>query len=325
MSGIIWVATTGTTEVTVSDRPVRLATATGITTTTAASEDLFTFSAPSDEASALQVITVHSADDEEPLAGALMVRSGYVVTSGAALAGAEDVVVTWGDEREAGKVIGHDALTDVSVIRVDGPTPESTDHVEDGRAREGDEVKMSTDDGDTSLRVVAAESTSAMANGDPMVGVVELDGRIGDIPPGSPAYDAGGAVIGIATATADDAPAALVPISLAREVAAEIIDHGEAIHPWLGVTARDLTADDQFDRSGSLLTAVADAGPAAAAGMLAGDLIVHMDDRAISSMAAMVATLRSHEPGDVVDIVVWRAGEEVALAVTLVSHLDADA
>ena len=256
------------------------------------------------------------------LAGATVVREGYVVTSGVALGEAEQVVLTWGDTRAEGTVVGTDTVTDVSVIRVNGPSgPTPADDLGDVRVDEGDEVNMSTTDGIRAVqRVVAEQSTSEMANGEPVVGIVELDGRLGDVSPGSPAYDRDGRVVGMTTATADRAPAAIVPISLARQVADGIIATGGATHPWLGITARD--PDGEPDRAGSLVTDVAADGPAAAAGMLPGDLIVDIGGHGIDDAASMVATLREHEPGETVDVVVWRDEEEITCRVALVSHLD---
>lgn len=258
----------------------------------------------------------------EVLAGATVVREGYVVTSGVALGGAEEVVLTWGDTSADGTVVGTDTVTDVTVIRVNGPsgpTPEAD--LGDVRVREGDEVNMSNTDGIRAVqRVVAEQSTSEMVNGEPVVGIVELDGRLGDISPGTPAYDHDGRVVGMTTATADRAPAAIVPIDLARQVADEIIATGGATHPWLGITALD-HADDP-DRPGSLVTEVATDGPAAVAGMLPGDLIVDIGGHEIDGTASMVATLRTHEPGDTIDVVVWRDEEEITCRVALASHLD---
>lgn len=337
VSGLVWISREGPTDVELVTEPVRLAIASDTeqarddeqTPATDEAEGMLAFADPAVGVvgtlplTSGRVVLVRSTTGEA-LAGALMVRDGYLVTSGAALDGANDVLVTWGETSEPGTVIGHDRVTDVTVIRVDGAMPVNDDR--DARVREGDEINMSAEDGSTSVhRVVAEQSTSAMANGEPVLGIVELDGRLGDMPPGTPAYDTDGNVVGITTATADSAPAAIVPIGLAREVADEIIATGEATHPWLGVTARNPSGDDGQTRPGSLVTAVTDDGPAAAGGMTAGDVIISIDGQAVESTAAMVATLRSHEPGDVVDIVVWRDGGEVSCNVELASHLDIEA
>ena len=310
-----------------TDDPILLASASAeaiVATTTIAT----TTTAPADPD---RVVRLAQPDDVDPivvrstggdaLAGALMIREGYVVTSGAALGDAEAVLVTWGESSEPGTVIGRDEITDVTVIRVSGSTPITTHR--DARAREGDEIKLLTTDGTWSVQqVVAEQSTSAMADGEPVVGIVVLDGRIGNVAPGTPAHDREGNVVGMAAATADSAPTALVPIDLAREVAEEIIATGEATHPWLGITAADPDVAD-LGRDGSLVTAVTVDGPADVGAMMEGDLITDIDGRTVDSTASMVATLRSYEPGETVDIGVWRDGQEVRVTVDLASLVEA--
>jgi len=320
VAGVMWISRSGPTDTSVATEVVRLG-ATDADQQAGSFEpaDLFAFG----NAAPGQTIVVQSASGDETLAGALMVRDGYLVTSGAALGGADDVLISWGDLREPGRVVGYDAVTDMTVIHVPGLTADH-DHT-DALVAAGDEVIMPGDDGTAATqKVVAAASTSAWANGDPLVGIVELDGRIGDVAPGTPAYDMNGDVVGITTATAETAPTAIIPISLAREVASEIIDDGEATHPWLGVRARNPESGDDETR-GSLVTAVTEDGPAADGGVIEGDLITRIDDQPVDSMAAMVATLRSYEPGDVVNILVERDGAEVGCTVALASHLDVGA
>lgn len=334
VTGIVWIGRPGAGEATddtlliASAEPTESVRAeaasqtsvTTVATTTPDAADPPALVVLSDEP-ATETIAVRSLTGEI-LAGATAVREGYVVTSGVALGAAEEVVITWGDTQADGTVIGTDTVTDVTVIRVNGPSgPTPAADVGEVRVREGDEVNMSTADGIRAVqRVVAEQSTSAMVTGEPVIGIVELDGRLGDVSPGTPAYDRDGRVVGMTTATADRAPAAIVPIDLARQVADEIIATGGATHPWLGITARD--PDDESGRPGSLVTEVTADGPAAAAGMLPGDLIVAIGGHGIDGAASMVATLRAHEPGETVDVVVWRHDEEITCRVALVSHLD---
>jgi S1-C subfamily serine protease len=324
--GLVWVTRVGPADTDLVADEVRRGTAdvgaspaTSVTTGTTPSTTttvVLALTTPADDPTRLVVRTTEG----EPLAGAVLVRDGYVATSGAALAGATDVTVTWGDTTAPGVVVGHDHDTDISVIRVDGATPTS-DHT-DAPVTTGDTVRLPSDDGThDDLEVVAAPSASALANGEPLVGIVELDRRLGDVPPGSPAFDDEGDIVGITTATASSAPAALVPIDLAREVADDIIDTGEASHPRLGVVARD---PDGALPAGSLITAVDPDGPASAAGVLEGDVLVRIDDHDIDSMAAMVATLRSYEPGEVIALTLWRSDGEFGCLVALASSLDAD-
>jgi peptidase M28-like protein/PDZ domain-containing protein/PA domain-containing protein len=68
---------------------------------------------------------------------------------------------------------------------------------------------------------------------------------------------------------------------------------------------------------GYLIGGVQKGSPAEAAGLLAGDVMVRFDGKPITSLEDYTAVLRRKHPGDVVDFVVKRNGEEVALRATL--------
>ncbi len=268
-----------------------------------------------------QMILVRSSDSAEMLASGMVVRDSYLITSGQAIGGATEVLVSWGSQSSTGVLIGHDEATDIAVIRISADPPSEIDT--DGQAVDsGDVITIELTGGAKSKRtVINGMSSTALEDGAPIVGVIELDGRIGEITPGSPAYDESGALVGVTSATMDSAPAAMVPIAVARAVADDIIDGGEANHPRLGVRAR--TNDD--DPSGSLILAVTVDGPASAGGVEIGDVIVAIDETPIDSVDAMVATLRLFEPGDAITVIVERDGAEVLCAVSLDSVADAAA
>lgn len=264
------------------------------------------------------MVLVRAATGAHPVAGALAVREGYVITSSQAIGATDVVVVSWGSHDARGEVVGHDDATDVAVIRLGDGEVATTDDAPapDAEVGTGDVVSILLESGAASHQtVVAPASATAKADGAPIVGVVELDGRIGEIIPGSPAYDDDGAVVGMATATADDAPAALVPIDLARAVADDIIDDGVVSHAWLGVRAR--TTDTQ--PAGALVTATTPDGPADRGGIEAGDVIIAVGRTTVDSMESMVAALRRREPGTTVSVRVFRDGEEIPFAVSLAS------
>jgi S1-C subfamily serine protease len=267
------------------------------------------------------MILVRSSDSAEMLASGMVVRDSYLITSGQAIGGATEVLVSWGSQSSTGVLIGHDEATDIAVIRISADPPSEIDT--DGQAVDsGDVITIELTGGAKSKRtVINGMSSTALEDGAPIVGVIELDGRIGEITPGSPAYDESGALVGVTSATMDSAPAAMVPIAVARAVADDIIDGGEANHPRLGVRAR--TNDD--DPSGSLILAVTVDGPASAGGVEIGDVIVAIDETPIDSVDAMVATLRLFEPGDAITVIVERDGSGVLCAVSLDSVADAAA
>jgi putative serine protease PepD len=335
-AGLLWLAQAGTADTSITTDPIAIG-STGTRTpgtngTPGASLTQISFPPGSSSADSRtpaaqspqtaprpENVAVSLSAGTEPLAGAVMVREGFVITSGRALAGAENVVLTWGTRTETGVVIGYDAVTDVSVIRVDGDTPGRLGV--DAEVTAGDVVTLAGPDTRESVHtVVDATSTSARIDGEPVIGIVELDRTLGVVPPGSPAFDANGALVGMTTETADNAPAAVVPIELVRDVADQIIENGAATHPRLGVTARNPGKADGVEANGSFVTDVTVDGPADLGGVEVGDLIIEIGGEPIDSMEKMVATLRSHQPGDAVTVVVLRAGEAVDCPVELGSQ-----
>ncbi len=80
----------------------------------------------------------------------------------------------------------------------------------------------------------------------------------------------------------------------------------------------------QLEGTGRVAVArVADAGPAAGAGVLAGDVIVSLDGVAMSSADQFVSAIQSNAPADVVSLVIERGGAQQTIEVGLGSNPNA--
>lgn len=73
---------------------------------------------------------------------------------------------------------------------------------------------------------------------------------------------------------------------------------------------------------GAIVMDVLEEGPAATAGILAGDMITSVDDTEITGMSDLADAAAAYNPGDVVALTVDREGETVELSLTLGSHPD---
>ena len=151
-----------------------------------------------------------------------------------------------------------------------------------------------------------------------------------DINPGNSGgalVDLEGRVIGIPTLAAVDpsggsrAPGIgfAIPSNQAKRLADQLIENGvvtDSGRAALGV--RVTTVVDQLGkRVGVGVVDVIPGGPAAAAGIRPGDVVVSVDGEEIPSSEALGAVLAEHEPGDTVPVTVLRDGTEVTLEVTL--------
>ena len=92
--------------------------------------------------------------------------------------------------------------------------------------------------------------------------------------------------------------------------ASELIANGSIAWPYLGIQG------EQTDNGQAIADVPAD-GPAADAGLEAGDVITEFDGQKIDSQHTLLDLLFNHQPGDVVDVTVDRNGAVHTFQVTL--------
>ncbi|TQM30486.1 S1C family serine protease [Nocardia bhagyanarayanae] len=142
----------------------------------------------------------------------------------------------------------------------------------------------------------------------PVIDAIQTDAAINPGNSGGALVDASGKLIGINTAIASLGVGELggqqsgsiglgfaIPVDQARRVADELIKNGHATYAQIGIKLRPQ------DSVALVLEATPD-GPAAKAGIPAGSIITKLDDRPIDSGEALIAAVRSHQPGDKVKI-----------------------
>jgi len=89
-------------------------------------------------------------------------------------------------------------------------------------------------------------------------------------------------------------------------IASQLIKTGHASHAVLGVSVADVTAADGSGQA--LLRAVSAGGPAAKAGLAAGDVVTAVGATPITTTESLIATVRTHQPGEKVQLSYRRGG-----------------
>jgi putative serine protease PepD len=84
-------------------------------------------------------------------------------------------------------------------------------------------------------------------------------------------------------------------------------------HPYLGIGTSTASATS----AGALVGTVAANGPAAAAGVRAGDIVSQLGGTTIGDGGDLVAAIAGHKPGDRVGLTVRRGSSTKRLTVTL--------
>ncbi|WP_398859122.1 S1C family serine protease [Streptomyces chengmaiensis] len=161
---------------------------------------------------------------------------------------------------------------------------------------------------------------------------LQTDASINPGNSGGPLLDARGAVIGINSAIQSSGNGFgqsqagsiglgfAIPINQAQTVARQLIKTGEPVYAVIGATV-DMTGRDTgariADRGADGTPAVSPDGPAAKAGLKAGDVITGFDGKPVDSGPTLISEIWTHQPGDQVTLTYERDGKERKVTLTL--------
>jgi putative serine protease PepD len=274
-------------------------------------------------------IAVRGASSGGEGTGIILTPDGEVLTNAHVAEGARSIRVTlFGDnDSRAAELVGLDSDNDLALLRISGahglPAAElgssASLAVGDDVVAVGNALGLR---GDPSVTrgIVSALGRSL----DNLTGLIQTDAAINPGNSGGPLVDAGGRVVGINTAVAGRGGQNIgfaIPIDAARPVIERLRTGAPArAAAFLGIT----TSDTEDGSRGASVIEVTAGGPAAAAGMRAGDRIVEIAGTPVVGSSELVGILRQQlTPGQQVPVKVVREGSEVVLTITLGERPDA--
>jgi putative serine protease PepD len=269
--------------------------------------------------------------------GFVLSADGYILTNNHVVEGGGTVTVVLSDgTEEEAKIVGRTADYDLAVLRVqrDGLTPlvlGDSDAVAVGDPVVAVGAPLGLE-GTVTAGIVSALNrpvTAGNQRSTTFINAIQTDAAINPGNSGGPLVDGTGSVIGVNTAiaqtpgfgeTGNIGLGFAIPSSQARRTAEQIIATGEATYPIIGVLL-----DSNYQGEGVQVASEPDGGtqpvtpggPAEAAGIRAGDVIVHIDGSPVTAPDELIVAIRSKAPGDVVVLTVRRGGEELEIPVTL--------
>jgi putative serine protease PepD len=107
-----------------------------------------------------------------------------------------------------------------------------------------------------------------------------------------------------------------IPMEQVRITAAQILATGEARYPVIGANVNTGTSAD-----GARVVDVPAGTPAAVAGLRKGDVVTSVDGKPVTDGIGLIVAIRSHQPGETIDLVVRRDGHERDVVVRLDSKV----
>jgi len=258
-------------------------------------------------------------------------KAGLVVTNNHVIQDADEITVILHDDTNIkAEVVGRDAKTDLAVLRIPLTHPLTDVKFGDSeRMRVGDWVVAIGNPfglgGTVTAGIVSARARDI--NAGPYDDFLQTDASINRGNSGGPMFNLDGEVIGINTAIFSPSGGSVgigfaIPSNLAKPVLEQLQSFGRTKRGWLGVRIQAVTPEIAeslgLDRArGALVANVTPGGPAEAAGIEPGDVILQFDGKDVNEMRRLPRIVAETNIKRKVDLTVWRKGREHALKVTV--------
>ena len=281
--------------------------------------------------------------------GVILSSDGYLLTNNHVVAAATSggtVRATFNDGTSApARIVGTDATSDLAVVKVDKTGLRAAKLGRSSTLKVGDPVLAIGSplglSGTVTSGIVSALNRPVTTGGSGGAGgpgagsssdttvldAIQTDAAVNPGNSGGPLVDMSGQVIGINSAIASlgagsgSSPSGsigvgfAIPVDQATVIAGQLIKTGHATHAVLGVAVTDAKAADGSTQA--QLRQVSASGPAAKAGLQAGDAVTAIDGTPVTTTEALIATVRTHQPGEKVQVTYQRGGTTRTTSVTL--------
>jgi serine protease Do len=259
--------------------------------------------------------------------GFIIDPSGLIVTNNHVVGTADRIVVGLSDGRSfPARLVGSDELTDVALIKIDAPdTLPAVTFGSSHALQVGDWVIAAGNPfglgGSVTAGIVSAFGRDLGAG--PFDDFIQIDAPINPGNSGGPLFDSEGRVVGMNSAIYTPSGGSVgigfaIPSELIQQIVAQLKAHGTIQRGWLGVTLDDGSDGGPFSRgsaAGVRIVEVTPRGPAARAGLRAGDTVVAVNGEKLGSSRTLQRAIALTEPGTRIQMDCVRHGRAFNLSV----------
>jgi S1-C subfamily serine protease len=270
--------------------------------------------------------------------GMIITSDGQVVTNNHVIDKATKITVTLFNSTEArpATLLGHDATDDVAVLKVDNISGLPTVALGDSsKSIVGDDVvaignALNLPGGPTvTTGIISAVGRNLPDPRQPQ-NLIQTDAAINPGNSGGPLVNANGEVVGMNTLVIQSANAQelaqnlgfAIPVNNIKPLIPDLAKGISRNPGYLGAGVGDMTPQiaqrvgSSVD-TGAFVATVEAGGPAASAGIQANDVIIMFDGKRVAGNSELVTLIRSHQPGDKVDVTYVRGSSTKTTTVTL--------
>ncbi len=261
--------------------------------------------------------------------GFIIDKDGFILTNNHVVAGADEIKVKLADGREyKAKVIGRDPKSDLALIKISSlfknlPTLPLGDS---DKMRVGDWVLAIGNPfglGHTVTQGIISATGRIIGSG-PYDNFLQTDAPINPGNSGGPLVNLEGEVIGINSAiiASGQGIGFAIPSNMAKEIVSQLKTKGKVVRGWVGVSIQSITPEiaQAFglkSDKGALVSEVVQNGPAEAAGIKQGDVIVSFNGKTINKMSDLPFIVAETPVGTTVPVTAIRNGKELTLHIKI--------
>src|SRR5271165_4009623 len=259
--------------------------------------------------------------------GFIIDHSGYVVTNNHVVGDAGKVEVILQDKTKyTAKIVGRDPKTDLAVLKIKAnhALPYVT-FGDSSAAQVGDWVMAVGNPfglgGTVTTGIISARGRDI--NEGPYDDFLQIDAPINRGNSGGPTFNLEGQVIGINTAIYSPNGGSVgigfaVPSNAAKNIVAQLEEHGKVSRGWLGVQIQEVTPAiaaslGLHGEQGALVAVVTPDSPGAKAGLKQGDVILSFNGNEVGHLRDLPRLVAATAPDTGATMTVWRNGQTVEL------------
>jgi serine protease Do len=254
--------------------------------------------------------------------GFIISPDGFILTNAHVVADAAEVTVKLTDKREfKAKVIGADTRTDVALVKIDGKGLPTVKIGDPEKASVGEWVAAIGSpfglENSVTAGIISAKSRSL--SGESIVPFIQTDVAVNPGNSGGPLFNMNGEVIGINSQIYSRTGGYMglsfaIPIDVAMNIKEDLQKHGRVSRGRLGVSIQSVSRElaESFGLSkpqGALVAGVEEGSAAQKAGIIPGDIILSLNDRAIEEAGDLARAVAQMKPGASANLKVWRKGQ----------------
>ena len=267
--------------------------------------------------------------------GVILSEEGYIVTNCHVVENAKtiDVLLSDGRTLKAG-LVGMDTVSDLAVLLVTAEDLIPAVLGDSTALRVGDLVVAIGDPLGIELRGTMTDGIVSAINRDVDVGgrtmsLIQTNAALNSGNSGGPLINCYGQVIGINTMKMGDSMSSAgveglgfaIPSTTVRDIVNQLIEKGYVSgRPHLGITGESISSFYQFYYRlpmGLFITDIAPGSSAEQAGLEPGDILISLDNVAVTNSHTLETLLYGYVPGDTVQAVVYRSGQQYRVTLTV--------